>query len=127
MAGGQGIVYLLASINMVLKTRLHHIGNGHKSISALDFGLASRSAPFCVLRKISVLRIFCAELRKALISALFFRFVCEFSAVLRKKQGAFCALVCLFLLCLVIHRHDHQASIHFIIKRLFCARITPCS
>jgi hypothetical protein len=36
---------------MALKTRLHHIENGHKSTSALDFGWASLSAPFCVLRK----------------------------------------------------------------------------
>jgi hypothetical protein len=49
--GRQGIVYLLACINMVFKTRLHHIENGHKYTSALGFDWASRSAPFCVLRK----------------------------------------------------------------------------
>ena len=65
---------------MVLKTRLHHIKNGHKFTAALDFGWASRSAPFCVLRKFSVLRIFCAELRKTLISALI-------SAVLQKNRA----------------------------------------
>jgi len=52
---------------MVLKTRLRHIGNGHKSTSALDFG---RRLPFC------------AVLRSAKFP------FCEFSA---QKQGAFCA------------------------------------
>jgi hypothetical protein len=55
---------------MVLKTRLHHIENGHKSTSALDFGWAFLSAPFCVLRRSA------------------------------QKQGAFCAPFALFLFCL---------------------------
>ena len=73
-------VYLFTGINIVSKTRLHHIENGHKSTSALDFGWG---LPFCaVLRsaKISVLRIFCVKLRKTLISALI-------SAVLRKNRA----------------------------------------
>jgi hypothetical protein len=53
-----GIVYLLAGINIVSKTRLHHIENGHKSTAALDFGWASCSAPFCVLRKFFCSAIF---------------------------------------------------------------------
>jgi hypothetical protein len=77
-----GIVYLLVGINMVLKTRLHHIENGHKSTSALDFGWASRSAPFCAFLRCSA-----------------------------QKQGAFCAPFCLFLVLLLYKLGFHRSAV----------------
>ena len=76
-------VYLFTGINIVSKTRLHHIENGHKSTSALDFGWG---LPFCaVLRSANFLRQieknshFCADFCRS-----------------AQKQGAFCAPFCLF-------------------------------